>query len=267
MLGTSLVLVAVVIVLVVIGLDPFVWSIALRREVPVNEVHIVQTRKNTVSYGNGYAINTYYEWPSRIPMIALVRVTLPVSNFSTDPPDPAVYDKERVPFVVDVMAFFRISDSNNAVKRVTSFEELKAQLTAIVQCSLRTLLAGHQIDQIMLDRSRFGEAFSKEVTPQLGGWCVEAIKNIELTDIRDVKESEVIQNIMAKRTSGIERESRLVVADNTRQAEKAEIAITREIEMSRQHAAEQVGLRTAEKDRNVGVINEQSAQPFKVQQR
>jgi flotillin len=165
------------------------------------------------------------------------------------------------------MAFFRISDSNTAAQRVASFEELKEQLTAIVQGSVRTVLAAHEIDQIMLDRSRFGEAFTKEVTPQLGGWGVEAIKNIELMDIRDSKESEVIQNIMAKRTSGIERESRLVVADNTRQAEMAEIAAKREIEMSRQQASEQVGLRTAEKEKNVGVANEQSSQQVKVQQR
>jgi flotillin len=267
MLGTSLILAAVAIVAGLIGLALFFWIIALRRVVPVNEVHIVQTRKNTVSYGKGFSSNTYYEWPSRIPMIGLVRVTLPVSNFSIDLPDYAAYDKERVPFLVHVMAFFRISDSNTAAQRVASFEELKDQLTAIVQGSVRTVLAAHEIDQIMLDRSRFGEAFTKEVQPQLGGWGVEAIKNIELMDIRDSRDSQVIQNIMAKRTSGIERESRLVVADNTRQAEMAEIAATREIEMSRQQAAEQVGLRTAEKDKNVGVANEQSAQQVKVQQR
>lgn len=266
MLGTTLMLAAIAVA-ALIGISVFFWTIALRRVVPVNEVHIVQTRKNTVSYGKGFASNTYYEWPSRIPMIGLVRVTLPVSNFSIDLPDYAAYDKERVPFLVHVMAFFRISDSNTAAQRVASFEELKEQLTAIVQGSVRTVLAAHEIDQIMLDRSRFGEAFTKEVTPQLGGWGVEAIKNIELMDIRDSKESEVIQNIMAKRTSGIERESRLVVADNARQAEMAEIAAKREIEMSRQQAAEQVGLRTAEKEKNVGVANEQSSQQVKVQQR
>ena len=267
MLGMSLLVLVAIAAAVIVGLVVFFWTIALRRVVPVNEVHIVQTRKNTVSYGKGFDSNTYYEWPSRIPMIGLTRVTLPVSNFAIDLPDYAAYDKERVPFLVHVMAFFRISDSNTAAQRVASFEELKEQLTAIVQGSVRTVLAAREIDQIMLDRSRFGEAFTKEVTPQLGGWGVEAIKNIELMDIRDSQESDVIQNIMAKRTSGIERESRLVVADNTRQAEMAEIAAKREIEMSRQQAAEQVGLRTAEKEKNVGVANELSSQQVKVQQR
>ena len=47
----------------------------------------------------------------------------------------------------------------------------------------------------------------------------------------------------------------------------AEIAAKREVELSRQLAAEQVGLRTAEKDKNVGVANEQASQQVKVQQR
>ena len=267
MLGSSLILAAVGLVIAFFVVIMFFWVIALRRVVPVNEVHIVQTRNSTVSYGKGFESNTYYEWPSRLPLIGLQKVMLPVSNFSIDLPDYAAYDKERVPFLVHVMAFFRINDSNTAAQRVASFEELKTQLTAIVQGSVRTVLAGHEIDQIMLDRSRFGEAFTKEVQPQLGGWGVEAIKNIELMDIRDSKESDVIHNIMAKRTSGIERESRLVVADNSRQAEMAEIAAKREIEMSRQLAAEQVGLRTAEKEKNVGVANEQASQQVKVEQR
>lgn len=267
MLGLSLILSAASLIAAVVFFIIFFWVIALRRVVPVNEVHIVQTRKNTVSYGKGFDSNTYYEWPSRIPLIGLQKIMLPVSNFAIDLPDYAAYDKERVPFLVHVMAFFRINDSNTAAQRVASFDELKSQLTAIVQGSVRTVLAGHEIDQIMLDRSRFGEAFTKEVQPQLASWGVEAIKNIELMDIRDSKDSDVIHNIMAKRTSGIERESRLVVADNTRLAEMAEIAAKREIEMSRQLAAEQVGLRTAEKDKNVGVANEQASQQVKVQQR
>ncbi|KFN43905.1 SPFH domain-containing protein [Arenimonas oryziterrae] len=264
---TSLILLGAVIVAVIVFVILFFWVVALRRVVPVNEVHIVQSRKTTISYGKGFESNTYYEWPSWIPLIGLTKIMLPVSNFAIDLPDYAAYDKERVPFLVHVMAFFRISDSNTAAQRVASFDELQHQLTSIVQGAVRTVLAGHEIDQIMLDRSRFGEAFTKEVQPQLGSWGVEAIKNIELMDIRDSKESEVIHNIMAKRTSGIERESRLVVADNTRQAEMAEIAAKREIEMARQLAAEQVGLRTAEKDKNVGVANEQASQQVKVQQR
>ena len=54
----------------------------LRRVVPTNQVHIVQRAKQTISYGkdteNG---NTYYEFPSWIPILGITKVVLPVSVF------------------------------------------------------------------------------------------------------------------------------------------------------------------------------------------
>ena len=54
-----------------------------RRVVATNEVHIVQTSKSTTSYGkdttNG---NSYYEFPSWIPIIGVTKIVLPVSIFS-----------------------------------------------------------------------------------------------------------------------------------------------------------------------------------------
>lgn len=242
--------------------------LSLRRVVSTNEVHIVQTRGKTTSYGKGESAgNVYYEWPSWLPVIGMTRVTLPVSNFSIDLPDYAAYDKERVPFLVHIMAFFRIADSNTAAQRVSSSAELKAQLTSIVQGAVRTVLAAHEIDQIMLDRSRFGEAFTKEVEPQLANWGVEAIKNIELMDIRDAKESEVIHNIMAKRTSAIERESRVAVAENSRGAQEAEIAASQAVKLRQQEAEELIGKRTAEKVQKVGIATELANQEVKAQQK
>ena len=80
-----------------------VWIFKLRRVVPTNEVHIIQSSKTTMSYGkdteNG---NTYYEWPSWIPKIGLTKIILPVSVFDLDLQDYEAYDKGRLPFVVDV---------------------------------------------------------------------------------------------------------------------------------------------------------------------
>ncbi len=74
MLGFSLFLLIPIAIAALVGAMVLVWVLGLRRVVPVNEVHIVQTRKDTVSYGKGFASNTYYEWPSRLPL-----TTLPLS--------------------------------------------------------------------------------------------------------------------------------------------------------------------------------------------
>lgn len=218
-----------------------------RRVVPTNEVHIVQNSKQTVSYGkdtsNG---NVYYQWPAWIPFLGVTKITLPMSVFDLDLSDYEAYDQGRLPFRVDVKAFFRVNDSNVAAQRVASFDELRNQLEAIVQGSVRTILAGSDIEEIMQGRSTFGDAFTKEVTEQLKSWGVTTVKNIELMDIRDGKDSLVIKNIMEKKKSLIEMESRTEVAENKKKAEVAEIEARREVDLQKQQVQQQVGLRTVE---------------------
>lgn len=243
------------------------FAISLRRVVPTNEVHVVQTAKQTTMYGKGYEGNAYYFWPKWIPKLGMTRIVLPLTVFDLDLSSYDAYDKERVPFLVDVKAFFRISDPSMAAERIESFHELHTQLTAVVQGAVRTTLANHEIDEIMIDRSKFGEYFTKEVEENVKSWGVDTVKHIELMDVRDARDSEVIANIMAKRTSAIERDSRVTVAENKRMAETAEIEAQREIELRQQEAAQQVGQRTAEKDRAVGIANEQARQEITTQER
>ena len=158
------------------------------------------------------------------------------------------YDIGRVPFVVDVVAFFRISDTNVAASRISTYEELLDQLKFIMQGAVRSILASNEIESIMQSRATFGEAFTKEVAEQLKHWGVEPVKNMELMDIRDSKDTNVIKNIMKKKESKIDMESRTAVAKNQQDANIAEIEAQRETELKKQLAQETVGLRTAEKD-------------------
>lgn len=245
-----------------------VIALFLRRVVPTNEVHIVQSTKHTRSYGkdtpNG---NTYYEWPSWLPVIGITKIVMPVSVFDLHLTAYEAYDVGRVPFVVDIVAFFRISDSNMAAQRVESFKELEAQLLSIVQGAVRTILASHDIDRIMLERSVYGEQFTQAVQDQLTSWGVVPVKSIELMDIRDAAESQVVFNIMEKKKSLIEMQSRQEVAENLKNAEIAEIDARRERDIRDEQAQQAVGERTAEKVKMVGIANEQAQQDIKEQQR
>lgn len=244
------------------------WIISLRRVVNTNEVHIVQSAKRTVSYGKDQeAGNTYYQWPSWLPRIGITVIVLPVSVFSLRLRDYEAYDSGRLPFVLDLEAFFRIDNSNIAAQRVANFSELNGQLTSILQGAARTILASKTIEEIMQGRAEFGDAFTKEVNEQLKAWGVTTVKNIELMDIRDSNGSKVIQNIMDKKKSEIERESRVVVAENKKAAENAEINAMREVDINRQLALQQVGIKTAEKDKEVGIANELASQEIKMQQK
>lgn len=251
-----------------IVITTLILSILLRRVVVPNEVHIVQSSKRTASYGkdttNG---NAYYEWPYWIPVIGITKIVLPVSVFDLKLVAYEAYDKGRLPFVADVVAFFRIGDSNLAAQRVANFGELRLQLTSIVQGAIRTILASHEIDEIMLERSKFGEQFTREVQGQLANWGVVTVKNIELMDIRDATGDQVVHNIMEKKKSLIEMQSRTEVAENMKRAQIAEIDAQRDTETQRQVAMQMVGLRTAEKDREVGIANQAALQAIKEQER
>lgn len=254
--------------LAVIACVSLLATLIFRRVVPTNEVHILQYRNTTVSFGKGYEQgNVYYQWPSWLPIIGVLVTQLPVSNFDLSVTAYEAYDKDRVPFLVDIAAFYRIEDANLAAQRVSNFEELKQQLDVIQRGAVRTVLASSDINTIMLERSQFGKKFTDEVDEQLKNWGLVTVKNLELMDIRDTREGKTIHNIMAKKQSHIEMESRIEVANNQQQATTKEIEAQRNVEISKQDAMQAVGLRTVENERNVNVSKQEAQQAVEEQKR
>lgn len=240
--------------------------IAYRRVVPTNMVHIVQSSKKTTSYGKGKESgNTYYEFPASIPVIGVKVTEFPESIFQVSLQDYEAYDSARLPFKVDISAFFRVDSAETAAQRVASFNELLGQLQDLLRGSVRRILATAQLEEIMQERSSYGQQFTDEVKNQIKEWGVLPVKTIEFMDIRDANGSRVIADIMAKEQSRIQTESRVKVAENNREAEEKEIEAQRQVELQKQDALKQVGLRTAEKDREVGIANEQAQQEIQTQ--
>jgi flotillin len=252
-----------------ISIIVFFYILSLRRIVPTNVVHIVQRGDKTVSYGVGKGSNVYYEFPRWIPKIGVMVRVLPVSNFDIDLAKYSAYDKDRVPFVVDVKAFFHISDTNKAAEKVESFIELKGQLENVVQGAVRSILAKSKLEEIMEERSLFGVQFTEAVNADLANWGVASIKNIELMDVRDAEGSSVIGQIMAKRMSAIDMESRTEVAKNTKLAEQAELTARQEIDVTKAEtekiageaqakSIQAIGIAKAEATKKAGIAEQQS---------
>lgn len=147
-----------------------IYIFSLRRIVPTNVVHIVQRGDKTVSYGVGKGSNVYYEFPKWLPKLGVEVRILPVSNFDIDLSKYSAYDKDRVPFVVDVKAFFHIADTNKAAEKVESFDELRKQLENVVQGTVRSILAKSKLEEIMEERSVFGDKFTENVRVDLQNW-------------------------------------------------------------------------------------------------
>lgn len=263
---TSPVLLVSGILAAVAVITAVVILVLLRRVVPTNMVHIVQSSKATTSFGKGKASgNTYYAWPAWVPKIGVSVLTFPESIFQVPLSNYEAYDSARLPFTVDVSAFFRVEHSEIAAQRVASFTELREQLDSVLKGAVRRILATNTLEQIMEARASLGQQFTNEVDEQIKEWGVITVKTIEFMDLRDTRESKVIFNIMAKEQARIDRESRIAVASNTQQAELAEIDAKRTVDVQRQDAEQQVGLRTAEKDKTVGIATEQAQQEVQTQ--
>lgn len=258
MLSTSLVF--IVPLLVIVGLALAI-SVFLRRVVPTNMVHIVQTSKATTPYGRGKETgNTYYAWPSWVPKLGITMIELPESIFQVSLADYEAYDQARLPFIVDITAFFRISEAEMAAQRVASFGALRGDLQAVLQGAVRRILATNTLEEIMQSRSELGDQFTKEVQDQISEWGVSAVKTIEFMDLRDSSKGSVITNIMAKEQSRIDMDSRVKVAENNREALLAEIDADRTVAVQKEDAEQQVGLRTAQKEQHVGIALQESKQ-------
>lgn len=248
------------------------YVLSLRVVVPTNEVHIVQRGNKTISYGkvtkdgedniNG---NVYYRFPEWMPCIGVTQTSLPLSVFSIKLENYEAYDIDRLPFLVDIMAYFRVNDSNKAASRIQNTVELKDQITNIVKGSVRSIMANSKLEAIMSERSTYGQQFTDAVRDQLKEWGVVAVKNIELMDVRDSRESQVIANIMAKKSSEIEMQSRTEVAMNNKKASEAEIEAQQAIKLKEEDAKREVGKRQADVAREVGIAKEKADQQIKEQ--
>lgn len=242
-------------------------SMCFRTVVSTNDTDVVQRRSTTVAYGKGLpAGNTYYKWPSWVPYFGVMTTRMPVTVFPISLKDYAAYDKGRVPFVIDIIGFFRVADPATATERLKDIDDLKVQLTGILQGAIRSILASSEIEEILEGRSKFGDMFTHAVDDQLKQWGVQTVKTIELMDIRDASDSKVIANIMMKKKSLIEMQSRVAVANNMQIAQVAEVEADQTVKLRKQEAEQLVNVRTATQMKETQVANEQAKQIIAEQQ-
>lgn len=241
--------------------------ISLRVVVPTNEVHTVQRSKTTIPYGKDqpqWAV--YYKRPHRVPILGIERILLPTSIFTVDLENYEAYDIGKVPFVVDIKARFRVDDAGIAAQRIDNFDELHNQLDDIIRGTVRKVLASHDIENIMTGRKTFGEEFFSEIAKQASEYGVTTI-NIEFMDIRDPQNwsSQTIADIMDKKKSLINKQSRVEVAKNTKEAKIAEIEAKREADIAEQVALRQVWEADADKQKLVGIATQKAKQQVAIE--
>lgn len=148
-----------------------------------------------------------------IPFIQqMVRVDL--RTVVLDVPTQDVISHDNVSVHVNAVVYFRVIDPEKAIIQVENFYDATSQLA---QTTLRSVLGGHELDEMLAERERLNRDIQEILDKQTDTWGIK-ISNVEIKHI-DLDESMV--RAIAKQAEA-ERERRAKVINAKGEVEASE---------------------------------------------
>ena len=137
-----------------------------------------------------------------VPVIdRMVRVDLRTVTLTVPPQE--VITRDNVPARVAAVCYFRIVDPAAAVTEIEAFAPATSQ---IAQTTLRSVLGGADLDQLLAERERLNDDLQKIIDEQTEPWGIK----VSTVEIKDVEIPEAMQRAMARQAEA-ERERRAKV--------------------------------------------------------
>ncbi len=148
-----------------------------------------------------------------IPFIQqMVRVDL--RTIVLDVPTQDVISHDNVSVHVNAVVYFRVIDPEKAIIQVENYHDATSQLA---QTTLRSVLGGHELDEMLAERERLNTDIQEILDKQTDAWGIK-ISNVEIKHI-DLDESMV--RAIAKQAEA-ERERRAKVINAKGELEASE---------------------------------------------
>ncbi len=142
----------------------------------------------------------------------MVRVDL--RTIVLDVPTQDVISHDNVSVHVNAVVYFRVIDPEKAIIQVENFHDATSQLA---QTTLRSVLGGHELDEMLAERERLNSDIQEILDKQTDTWGIK-ISNVEIKHI-DLDESMV--RAIAKQAEA-ERERRAKVINSKGELEASE---------------------------------------------
>jgi regulator of protease activity HflC (stomatin/prohibitin superfamily) len=140
----------------------------------------------------------------------MVRVDLRTVTLTVPPQE--VITRDNVPARVAAVCYFRIVDPSAAVTEVEAFEPATSQ---IAQTTLRSVLGGADLDQLLSERDRLNGRLQQIIDEQTEPWGIK----VSTVEIKDVEIPEVMQRAMARQAEAErERRAKIINAEGEYQA-------------------------------------------------
>jgi len=129
-------------------------------------------------------------------------------------PPQEIITRDNVPARVAAVCYFRVVDPAAAVTEIEAFSPATSQ---IAQTTLRSVLGGADLDQLLAERDRLNEDLQKIIDEQTEPWGIK----VSTVEIKDVEIPEAMQRAMARQAEA-ERERRAKVINAEGEFQAAE---------------------------------------------
>ena len=146
-----------------------------------------------------------------IPIIdRMVRVDLRTITLNIPPQEVITHD--NVPARVNAVAYFRVTDPNDAVVEVADYLVATSQIS---QTTLRSVLGKADLDTLLAERERLNEDLQRIIDEQTEPWGVK----VSIGEIKDVEIPQDMQRAMARQAEAErERRAKIINAEGEFQA-------------------------------------------------
>ena len=146
-----------------------------------------------------------------IPLVdRMVRVDLRTVTLTIPPQE--VITRDNVPARVAAVCYFRVTDPSAAVTAIEAYVTATSQ---IAQTTLRSVLGGAELDELLSERERLNEELQKIIDEQTEPWGIK----VSVVEIKDVEIPEVMQRAMARQAEAErERRAKVINAEGEYQA-------------------------------------------------
>lgn len=134
-----------------------------------------------------------------IPIIEKM-IKIDLRTVTLDVPSQEVITRDNVPLKVNAVCYFRIRDPEKAVVQVENYFMATSQ---IAQTTLRSVLGGVELDELLTDREKINTELQKIIDEQTDPWGVK----VTIVEVKDVELPDSMKRAMARQAEA-ERERR-----------------------------------------------------------
>jgi len=129
-----------------------------------------------------------------------------------DVPPQEVITKDNVTIRVNAVVYFNVLNPVDAVIKVANYY---VATSLIAQTTLRNILGQHELDEILAEREKIGQALQRIIDEATDVWGVK----VTIVEIKDIELPDIMRRAMARQAEAErERRAKVIAADGEFQA-------------------------------------------------